>query len=148
MRVPGHLSPAAGLALALLAGVPVAGCSSSPAPATAPPAVLSTAGPDGVRTVTLTSRAVQRLAVTSAPVAGSPGGPPTVPYAAVVYAGDGSGWVFIDLGRRSYRRVKVVVAGVVGDRAGLAVGPAVGTPVVTVGAAELLGVELGISAAQ
>ena len=68
----------------------------------------------------------------------------TVPYGALVYEADGSAWVFVQTRALSYQRAPVHVAGVTGDRVTLTSGPPVGTDVVTVGAAELVGVEIGI----
>jgi multidrug efflux pump subunit AcrA (membrane-fusion protein) len=77
------------------------------------------------------------------PVATDPGGL-VVPYAALVYDTDGSTWVFVRQEPLTYQRSPVTVAGKDGDRVVLTDGPSAGTEVVTVGAAELVGLEVGI----
>jgi RND family efflux transporter MFP subunit len=68
-----------------------------------------------------------------------------VPAAAVVYDVHGGGWVYEKAGDRAYARRRVVVTYVANGLAVLAAGPAVGTVVVTDGAAELFGTETGFS---
>jgi hypothetical protein len=131
--------------LLLAAGLALAGCASAQGGVTSPAkvATLSTP-PDGKPAIiTLADAAVKRLGVTTAPVAAASGAT-TVPYGALVYEADGSAWVFVQTAALSYRRAPVQVAGVTGDRVTLTSGPPVGTDVVTVGAAELVGVEIGI----
>jgi hypothetical protein len=74
-----------------------------------------------------------------------------VPVAALVYEADGSVWVYTigDAsnaagGTVTFLRVAVTVARIDGDSAELQSGPPAGTPVVTVGGAELLGTEYGV----
>ena len=64
-----------------------------------------------------------------------------VPDAAVLYDHNGGGWVYESLGKHAFARRRVVVDHVVGPDAVLALGPKVGTKVVTDGAAELFGTE-------
>jgi len=68
-----------------------------------------------------------------------------VPYAAVVYDSDGSTWAYIEAAPRTYVRRAIVVDSIVGGTAYLRSGPPVGTPVVVVGAPELLGAEYQIA---
>lgn len=77
----------------------------------------------------------------------------TVPTAAIVYQSDGTVWVYATLpptaadsssGALTFLRQPVVILKIDGDVAVLQSGPPVGTPVVTVGAAELLGTESGV----
>lgn len=132
-------------ALLVAGGLAVAGCSAAQGGEGAPVKVASVstqaAGVPGI--VTLADAAVQRLGLTTAPVTARPGGT-SVPYGALVYEADGSSWVFVQTAPRSYQRARVQVAGITGDRVSLTSGPPVGTDVVTVGAAELVGVEIGI----
>jgi hypothetical protein len=76
-----------------------------------------------------------------------------VPVAALIYAADGSAWVYLALsptdtdatnGWLTFEREPVVVARIDGDDVVLHSGPPVGALVVIVGAAELLGTEDGV----
>lgn len=69
----------------------------------------------------------------------------TVPWAAVIHDIYGGTWVYERVAERTYCRRRVVVRYVNGAEAALASGPAVGTVVVTAGAAELFGTEVGFS---
>ena len=64
-----------------------------------------------------------------------------VPYASILYDLNGGAWVYEDMGKHVFARRRVVVDHVVGPEAVLAIGPKVGTKVVTDGAAELFGTE-------
>jgi hypothetical protein len=100
--------------------------------------------------VVLTARAAERIGLETRPAqqvstsgAGAPS--PAVPLAALVYDRDGSTWVYAATAPLTYVRQRVTVARVAGDVAILQAGPAPGTAVVTVGAAELLGSEYGVA---
>jgi RND family efflux transporter MFP subunit len=69
----------------------------------------------------------------------------TVPWSAVIHDIYGGTWVYEKIGERAYRRRRVVVRFVSGTSAALASGPEPGTIVVTAGAAELFGTEVGFS---
>jgi hypothetical protein len=122
----------------------VAGAEVDPADS---PASVETAADGGPATLTLVEDAERRLAIETAPVGGGPGAL-SLPYAAIVYDADGATWTFVELEPRVYQRAPVTVSSVDGDRAVLSDGPAPGTDVVTVGAAELVGVEAGISGGE
>jgi hypothetical protein len=107
--------------------------------------------------VTLTEQAATRLGITTATVdrpvplvvnSGHPAAPATVvPYSAVLYAADGSTWVYTVPRQFTYLRERVTVAvvrGTNGDQAVLSQAPAAGTTIVTTGAVELYGTELGV----
>ena len=101
--------------------------------------------------VVLTQDAFDRLALATAPVtdgvargASAPAVRRAVPSAAVLYDAEGKTWAYASVGTRTYRRVPLTVARFQGDVAYLSDGPKPGTLVVTVGAPELLGVELGV----
>ena len=66
-----------------------------------------------------------------------------VPYASVLYDLNGGAWVYESMGKHVFARRRIVVDHVVGPEAVLAIGPKVGTKVVTDGAAELFGTEFG-----
>ena len=91
--------------------------------------------------VRLKPGAEERLGIELAEVRDVPGRGKAVPYAAVVYDAAGDTWVYTQPRDRTYVRAPVTVATVVGEDAFLSDGPAAGTEVVTVGTAELYGVE-------
>jgi multidrug efflux pump subunit AcrA (membrane-fusion protein) len=132
--------------LLLAAAVALPGCQTSAEggePELAEVATVEPAADGGADVITLTEPAEQRLGMETTPVATDPGGL-VVPYAALVYDTDGSTWVFVRQEPLTYQRTPVTVAGKDGDRVVLTDGPSAGTEVVTVGAAELVGVEVGI----
>jgi hypothetical protein len=99
--------------------------------------------------VVLNQRAADRVGIKTEPVrqVSTPGaGPqsPAVPVAALVYDDSGDIWVYTVTRPLTYMRQRVAVARIEGDLAVLESGPAPGTAVVTVGAAELLGSEYGV----
>ena len=67
-----------------------------------------------------------------------------IPYAALIYGVDGDTWTYTNEEPLSYVRYPVTVDYIDGDTAVLLDGPEAGVEVVTVGAAELLGVEFGL----
>jgi len=67
-----------------------------------------------------------------------------VPYSAILYDAHGDTWVYTSPSPLVFVRHRVKVDHIEGDRAVLSEGPAVGTTVVTVGAAELLGTEFEV----
>jgi hypothetical protein len=102
--------------------------------------------------VRLTAQAARRLDVQTAPVqevhsaapgAAAAGGAPrtVIPFAAVLYEPDGAAFTYTNPEPLVYVRQPVKVDTVEGDRAFLSDGPAAGTLVVTVGGAELSGIE-------
>jgi RND family efflux transporter MFP subunit len=66
-----------------------------------------------------------------------------VPWASVLHDYHGGTWVYERTAPETYARRRVVVRHVVGDVAALEIGPRPGAEIVTDGAAELFGVELG-----
>jgi hypothetical protein len=116
--------------------------------------VEQVAGSDLSR-VTLSPQAAQRLGIATAQVTvqrvAAPGRPAAsaaarkvVPYAAVIYDERGDTWTFTSPRPLTYLRRHIAIEFIQGDLAVLSDGPAVGTTVVTTGAAELLGTELGV----
>ena len=142
------LTSAALLSVCLLAAPALAGCTPTSAEtgAVAPASVEEIQGSD-VKKVTLTQDAAAAIDIQTAPVTGA-SGRLTVPYAAVVYYLDGTAWTYTATAERQYVRVPITVEAITGDRATLTSGPAAGTPVVVVGAPELLGAELEIAGEQ
>ncbi len=130
------------------AGFALSGCQSAAsgveAAASVPPAWVEEAVDGGPPRLTLSEEAVGRLDVRTAPVQDGDGAR-TFPYAALVYDADGSTWVFVEVEPRVYQRAPVTVTAIEGDLCTISDGPPAGTPVVVVAAAELVGVEAGIS---
>ena len=67
-----------------------------------------------------------------------------IPYGAVLYDPDGKTWAFVNVKGLSFERKSITVANIVGEVASLTQGPAVGAKVVTLGAAQLYGAEIGV----
>lgn len=67
-----------------------------------------------------------------------------IPYSAVMYHYDGSTWTYTNSNGLSYVRGPIEIDFIDQDRAVLLSGPPVGSTVVSVGAAELYGVEFGV----
>jgi len=140
-----HLSVAG---LVIGAAAILAGCATA-TPAETPPAVIKPVAGSQIPELQLTEQAVQRLGIETRPVrpattAGQPARE-IVPYSAVVYDTDGSTWTYVNIAARTYERTPITVNAIDGQTALLSAGPAIGTAVVTVGAAELLGTEYNIS---
>ena len=136
-----------GIAALFVAGsLGLAGCQSVAGADEEPAAPASVAADPagGPARLTLTEDAVTRIGLETVPVAGQAGAL-EIPYAAVVYEADGGTWTFVELEPGVYRRAPITIATVDDDTAVLTEGPRAGTAVVTVGAAELVGVEAGIS---
>jgi hypothetical protein len=85
---------------------------------------------------------VQTAMVREAQVSGSQR--KVVPYAAVIYDVNGGTWVYTSPEPRMFVRDEIEIDYIDGDIAVLSHGPPVGTAVVTVGVAELLGTEFEI----
>jgi hypothetical protein len=94
--------------------------------------------------VTLTPRAAERLGVTTVPVSHGPASTLVVPYSAIVYDSAGVPWVYAVPARLTYVRQRVAVKRIEGPTATLSNGPPFGTPVVSQGAIEIYGAELGV----
>ena len=128
---------------AVLLAVTATGCAEveEPAKEAYQPASLSAADESGVKTVTLTDEAAERVDLATAAVK-SQGKHVTVPYDAVIYDGQGRTWVYTQVKPLTYKRVRVAVATVVGRNALLSTGPPAGIQVVTNGSTQVYGAEL------
>jgi hypothetical protein len=93
--------------------------------------------------VTFTGEGASRTGLATAPVRDR-GGRRTLPYEALIYDGAGDSWVYVVTGPLTFVRRRVAVDRVVGGEVLFTRGPSAGTPVVTVGATEVYGSELGI----
>lgn len=96
-----------------------------------------------LKKLTLSEHAAQRLGLTTAEVTAS-GPETTVPYSAILYDKKGATWAYTNPEGLVFVRAEVTVDRVTQGVAYLGEGPAAGTKVVTVGAAELWGVETGV----
>jgi hypothetical protein len=67
-----------------------------------------------------------------------------IPYGAVIYDVHGETWVYTNPEPLSFVRERIVVDYIDGDRVVLSEGPATGTQIAAVGAAELYGIEFGV----
>lgn len=137
------------LVIVLGVGLPLAGCaqSTSTAPKGAEPAKVEPIGNTGVKKLTLTEKAAQRLAIQTAPVVAqsTPAGTRLlIPYSALLYLPTGQTITYTNPEGLSYVRQNVTVDAIQGDQAVLTEGPPAGTAVVTVGGAELWGAEFGV----
>lgn len=97
-----------------------------------------------VKLVILTERAMERTDVRTAPVRSVPGRGKVVPYSAVIYDPHGHTWVYTSPKPRHFVRESIAVDRIDGDLAFLSDGPAVGTKVITMGAAEVYGTEFEV----
>ena len=143
MSGPGAARRGLPLLAAVLALSP-AGCqqAAKSAPEKAEPSQVEEV--DGVTYVTFTGDAAERVDLRTEPTTAS-GAQTAVDYAALIYDSKGVPWVYTVPRPLTYARTTVVVDRVEGDRVLLSSGPTPGTPVVTVGAAEVYGTELGIA---
>jgi hypothetical protein len=108
------------------------------------PAALESTGPDKPARIILTDEAVDRVALQTTEV--KPLGKElTVDHAALVFDKAGKPWVFTVVGPRTYVRAAIGIKEVQDNLVTLSAGPPAGTQVVTVGAIELWGAELGIA---
>jgi hypothetical protein len=116
--------------------------------------VTSVAGSENSQ-VTLTQEASDRLVIETTPVkeASVPpraAGQPTatrmvVPYSALLYDVDGAASVYTSAAPLTFVRQRINVDYITGNLVVLSEGPPLGTAVVTKGAAELYGAELGVA---
>jgi hypothetical protein len=129
-----------GLAIAALA---LGACNSGTSAAPKVEAITIEEQDSGLKVLTLSEKAADRLGVATAEVAGS-GSDLTVPYAAIVYDAKGATWTYVASQPLVYMREQVTVETIEGDVVHISAGPPIGTLVVTTGAAELYGAEIGV----
>ncbi|MEA2276860.1 MAG: hypothetical protein QOI62_4013 [Solirubrobacteraceae bacterium] len=132
-----------------LAGLGLSACASSStfdneAASNAGPARVQAVAGSPYKRIVLTPLAARRLGIRTAPVRAAGGGRKLVPYAAVLYDADGNAYAYASVGPLAFVRSPLAVDAIEGRFAVLRAGPRPGTPVVTVGAAELLGTEYGV----
>jgi hypothetical protein len=138
------------VAVLVVLGLAFAGCAQPAADTTAedPPAVVEPIEGTDLNTITLTAKAAERVGIVTAKVSSAPAGSGTattqIPYGAVLYDIDGATWAFTSPEPLVFVRQAISVDSIRGDVVLLSAGPPAGTEVVTVGAAELRGAELGV----
>ncbi len=110
--------------------------------ATEAPATVEKNATTGIARITLSQRAIDRLELRTDTVKPAPDGAGLkLPYAALLYDAQGKTWVYTNPAPRVYERQAVTVTKVEAGAVTASAGPAVGTAVVTVAAAELFGAE-------
>ena len=107
------------------------------------PAHLEPIDGSDVQTVKFDERGAEQVSLQTASVQRQ-GDHRVVPYAALIYDGQGASWVYTSPEPLTYVRVAVDVVRIEDDRVLLRGGPPAGTSVVTTGAAEVYGAELEI----
>ncbi len=129
------------VAVMIVFALPLAACERQQAPPKAehPAKIMKLDGSDLSR-VTLTDRAIQRLALKTEQVR-EQGGKKVVPFSSLIYDPQGQTWVYTSPQQRTFVRHKVEVDYIEGDLVVLNEGPPVGTVVVSVAVAELYGAE-------
>jgi len=114
------------------------------------PATLQPIAGTDLNKVTLTDLAARQLGLQTVPVAAVPApakvtaAQTSIPLTALVYGPDGDPWTYAQIATLTYQREPVVIDHITTDTVLLRSGPAVGTPVVSVGGQELLGAEYGV----
>lgn len=111
-----------------------------------PGARVEPVGDTGLKRVVLIPSAAKRLDIATARVSRTVvnGKPRTViPYEGVLYDANGATWTYTSPKALVFVRHDIRVDDIRGNRAVLSAGPRVGTVVVTVGSAELWGIEYG-----
>ena len=129
----------------LLAGL-LGGCAATAkeVPEESPAQVEPIAGSDRSQVI-LTEEGAGRVGIQTQSVGVATDGTGSViPLAAVLYDKDGKTWTYTTSEPLTFVPQEVVIGRIDGDTAILTSGPAPGTEVVTVGAAELLGAEYGV----
>jgi hypothetical protein len=147
------------VAIQLTACLCLAGCavaSGKSADSSTDPARVESIGDTSLKRVILAQAAADRLAIRTTVVAkakvASAGRKKVdravVPYQAVLYDVNGAAWVYTVPEPLVYVRHPIVVDYVDGNRAVLSKGPPSGTAIVTVGVAELYGIEVGVGTSE
>jgi hypothetical protein len=139
------LRPGGIVAALIVVALALTGCSDTSAQDEGGSTDVATVEPiegSDVARVTLSEDAARRLDIATAPITELGGTARTaMPYAAVLYDPNGDTWAYTNPEPLVFVRSSITVVTIEGNRAVLSAGPAAGTQVVTVGAAELLGTE-------
>lgn len=118
-------------------------------PVKSEPAKVETIEGSDLKRVILTTKAAERLGIETAPVrltnlTQSALRRLVVPYASIIYDLNGETWVYTSPEPLAFVRHPIIVDYIEGETVYLISGPVVGTDVVTVGVAEIYGVETGV----
>ncbi len=137
--------------LAVAAAASLSGCAKTMESASAKPEAYEMEPIDGTEfnRVTLKPRVAERIGIKTDKVArlvrfGGESDRTTVPHGAVMYEAKGAAFVYTNPSPLVFERHRVTVDYVEDDLAVLVEGPPPGTSVVTVGGAELQGIEFGV----
>jgi hypothetical protein len=154
VRITARLAPVVVAALAVL---PLAGCrqASTDTETRVEPATVEKMPGSSFSRITLTERAIERLAIETEAVRQTEIGGKrrkVVSYGAVIYEHTGNAYVYTNTQPRVFVRAPITIERIDeldGDQSAetvaiLSKGPSVGVPVVTVGGPELFGAEFGI----
>jgi hypothetical protein len=131
------------------ASLQFAGCSEKSTYTKVEPAHVEHKEGEAISRLTLTEKAMERLAVETTPVQSQPSAEnqqaqSIVPYSSLVYVATGEAFVYTNPEPRVFVRHPVEVDYIEGDLAVLKNGPAPGTQVASVGTIELFGTEFGV----
>jgi hypothetical protein len=135
----------------VVASLQLAACAQSPANAASdgisqPGYTEKIAGSEFNRVV-LSEKAAQRLDIQSAEVREEQVNGTQhkiIPYAAVIYGNHGETWMYTSPEPLKFVRLAITIDHIDGDTAVLVDGPATGTKIITVGVAELYGIDTGV----
>ena len=133
----------------IVAGLQLAACGQTTAPKVThiQPAKVEHIEGSELSRVILTADAAKRLDIQTAQVSDaevSGAQRKVVPYASVIYDLHGVTWAYTSTEPLTFIRHRINIERIEGDRAILSDGPAAGTAVVIVGAAELFGTEFAV----
>jgi hypothetical protein len=131
------------LALLALASLPACRAASSEEAEVPEPFTIEPIEGTDLNRLVLEKDALRRIRLETAPVEGG-GRMAIVPTDAIWIDVEGRSWVYTETAPRTFVRAEVIVDRYDDGRALVEDGPPVGTPVVTVGVAELIGSEFGI----
>jgi hypothetical protein len=130
------------LALVLAATVPMLGCGEAAEKVVEAQATVQELDGD-VKEITLIDIATKRLGIEFVELTEN-GSLLEAPYDVVLYDNFGKEWVYVSPEPNVFKREPIEIDHVEGETVYIAKGPEAGTPVVTTGAAELLGIEAGV----
>ena len=108
------------------------------------PARVEATAEAGVKKVTLTAKAAERLGIQLDEVRVDPSGRRIVPYASIFYDLTGKTWVYVSLDPLTFVRGAVKIDTIKGEHVYLNDGPPSGTKVLATGVAQVFGVEVGV----
>ena len=137
------------VALLVLGALPLSGCAKTVTAAATKVEPFKLEKVDGSSRLTLEQRAVDRIGIKTSQVRevsrfGGDTVRKVVEYGAVVYDPKGDTFVYTNPKPLVFVRQAIKVEHIEGDLAVLSDGPPVGTAVVTIGSAELFGMEFGV----